>query len=118
MKHLLSFAILMLLLVSSCSRKSKLPPDVFPVDKMKAIVWDMEVADQKASEKFLTQKDSLRMEATSLYQQVLVKYKTDRATFYKSFSYYETHPDLLKVLFDSVSNYGNRQKTAVFKKAD
>ncbi len=102
---------------SSCSQKDKLPPDVFPVNKMKMIVWDMEVADQTASDKFLIQKDSQRMEATSLYQQVFVKYKIDKKAFYKSFSYYESRPEILKVLFDSVSRYGNRQKQKAYQKA-
>ena len=115
MKYFL-LAVFVLLLSGSCSHKEKLPPDIFPVDKMKIIVWEMEVADQVASEHFLMQKDSLRMESTSLYQQVFTKQKTDKKTFYKSFSFYEAHPELLKILFDSVNNYGGRQKNAIFKK--
>ncbi len=80
------------------------------------MVWDMEMADQKAAERFPEKKDSLRMEATSLYQQVFTKHKTDKKTFYKSFAYYESHPALLKILFDSVSNYSSRQKSALYKK--
>ena len=113
---MLSSVIFLLLFLSSCSHKEKMPPDIFPMNKMKLLVWDMEMADQKASEQFLLQKDSMRMEATSLYQQVFAKYKTDKRTFYKSFSYYESHPELLKVLFDSISNYSSRQKSALYKK--
>ncbi len=116
MKYLL-FIIFVALLFSSCADKNKMPPNIFPVNKMKQLVWDMEVADQSASEKFLLQKDSQRMEATSLYQQVFTKYKTNKKAFYNSFSYYETHPDQMKVLLDSVSNYGSRQKENVYKKA-
>ena len=114
-----TFAIsfLLLLLFSSCADEKKMPPDIFPVNKMKVIVWDMEIAEQTAAERFLQRKDSLRLETTSLYQQVFVKYKTDKKAFYKSMSYYESHPKQLKVLLDSVSNYGNRQKNAAYKKA-
>ncbi len=100
----------------SCSHKDEIPPDIFSINTMKKVVWDLEVAEQTASEKFIMQKDSLQMEATSLYQQVFAKYKTNKATFYKSMSYYEAHPDVLKVLFDSVNNYGTRQKAEAYKK--
>ena len=76
----------------------------------------MEMADQTATEKFPLAKDSLRMEATSLYQQVFLKYKTDKKTFYNSFTYYEAHPVLLKTLLDSAGNYGARQKQSLYKK--
>ncbi len=106
-----------LCLLFSCKHGSRIPPGVMPVNKMKMVVWEMEVADQKATERFLLSKDSLRMEATSLYQQVFTKYKTNKTDFYKSFSFYESNPDIMKVLFDSVSEYGNRQKAAAYKKA-
>ena len=100
----------------SCRHKPELPPDIIPLNRMKMLVWDMEMANQNAADKFMEQKDSQRMEATSLYQQVFMKHKTNKADFYKSFTYYESHPDILKVLFDSVGDYGNRQKTAAYKK--
>ena len=105
-----------LLSVLSCADKNKLPPDVIPVNKMKIIVWELEIAEATASDKFLLQKDSLRMASTSLYQQVFANYKTDKKSFYNSFTFYEQHPDLMKVLFDSVTSYGNRKKNAAFKK--
>ena len=79
------------------------------------MVWDLEVAEQTASERFLMKHDSLRMEATSRYLQVFQKYKTDKTGFYKSMDYYETHPDVLKTLFDSVSAYGTRKRTEIYK---
>lgn len=100
----------------SCKGKKQLPPDVIPLNKMKVIVWEMEVADQQASDRYFLSKDSTRMEATSLYQQVFAKHKTGKADFYKSFTYYESNPDIMKVLFDSVSEYGNRQKAAAYKR--
>lgn len=116
MRYFLLFVFAVFLL-PSCSQKESLPPGVFPVNTMKMIVWDLEFAGQKASDKFSVKKDSLRMESTSLYEQVFAKYKTDKKTFYSSFSYYESHPEQLKVLFDSVSKYGARQKESFYKKA-
>lgn len=111
------FLLFIVFLICGCGHKPQMPPDIIPLNRMKVIVWDMEMTDQKAADKFMEQKDSLRMEATSLYQQVFAKHKTGKSDFYKSFTYYEAHPEILKVLFDSVSEYGNRQKTAAYKKA-
>ncbi len=113
----LALPFFLMLMLISCSEKEKMPPDIFPLNKMKEMVWDMEIAEQTAAEKFLQQKDSLRMETTSLYGQVLAKHKTGKKAFYKSMCYYESHPTLLKILFDSVSSYGNRQKGEAYKKA-
>ncbi|MDQ2753874.1 MAG: DUF4296 domain-containing protein [Bacteroidota bacterium] len=113
MKKKLTFVFALFCL--SCSNKDKLPPDVFPMNKMKMMVWDLEVAEQTASERFLMKNDSLRMESTSLYLQVFQKYKTDKAGFYKSMKYYETHPDILKILLDSASAYGTRKRTDAYK---
>ena len=101
----------------SCSDKEEVPADVFAIDKMKVIVWELAIADQTAANNFLMQKDSLQMEATSLYRQVFAKHRINRKTFYKNFSYYESHPQLLKALFDSVSSYGNRQKMNAYQKS-
>lgn len=113
MKRWLTFVFALFCL--SCSNKEKLPPGVFPMNKMKMIVWDLEVAEQSANEQFLMKPDSLRMEATSLYLQVFQKYKTDKASFYNSMKYYQMHPDVLKVLFDSVAAYGTRKRTELYK---
>ena len=104
-------------LLLSCSKKNELPPGIFPVNSMKKIVWDLEYSGQLASNKFPARKDSLRMESTALYEQVFAKYKTDKNAFYNSFAYYESHPELLKILFDSVSKYGSRQKENFYKRA-
>ncbi len=113
MKQWLSFVFALFCL--SCSNKDKLPPDVFPMNKMKMMVWDLEVAEQTATARFLMKPDSLRMDATSLYLQVFQKYKTDKAGFYKSMNYYQAHPDILQTLFDSVAAYGTRKRTDLYK---
>ena len=79
MKYSLFFTCLLSIL--SCADKNKLPPDVIPVNKMKIIVWELEIAEATAADKFLLQKDSLRMASTSLYQQVFANYKTDKNHF-------------------------------------
>src|SRR5437588_2283437 len=115
MKKLIT--IIFTLLLTSCSSGDKVPKDILPIDKMKTIIWDLSLADNMASEKYVMKKDSQRIMATGLYQKIFSLYKIDRKSFYKSYAYYEAHPPALKELFDSVNTYGLRQKTKAYQKS-
>src|SRR4051794_18312599 len=110
------FAPIFIVLLTSCTSGNKMPEDVMPISKMKTIVWDMSLADNMATEKYVINKDSQRMMVTGLYQKIFKLHKIDKSSFYKSYAYYEAHPAELQVLFDSVNAYGLRQKTKVYQK--
>src|SRR4051812_4592977 len=105
-KHL---AFIFTVLLTACSSGDKMPKDVLPVSKMKTIIWDMSLADNIASEKYAIKRDSQRIMVTGLYQKIFNLHKIDKASFYKSYTYYEAHPTEMQVLFDSVNAYGLRQ---------
>ena len=52
---------------------------------------------------------NLKQKRSNLYAHVFKIHNTNRKQFYRSFTYYEQHPDLLKILFDSL-NTGVRKK--------
>src|SRR4051794_37538268 len=110
------FVFIFILLLTSCSSGNEMPKDVLPIDRMKIIIWDMSLADNMASEKYMINKDSQRIMVTGLYQKVFKLHKIDKTNFYKSYAYYESHPTVMQVLFDSVNAYGIRQKTKVYQK--
>jgi hypothetical protein len=110
------FAFIFIVLLTACSSGDKMPKDVLPVSKMKAIIWDMSLADNMASEKYAIKRDSQRIMVTGLYQKIFNLHKIDKASFYKSYAYYEAHPTEMRVLFDSVNAYGLRQKAKVYQK--
>ncbi len=105
-----------ILLLIACSSNDKLPPDILPLNTMKTIIWDMTVAGNLASDKYVLRKDSQRIMTTGLYRKVFDLHKINKAAFYKSYGYYEAHPQELKILFDSISNYGMRQKSLSYQK--
>ena len=85
------------------------------INEMKVIVWDM----LKADELYTVQqvKDStLRIQKKNLeyYEKIFAYYKISRSTFYKSFTYYEAHPQQMKVLLDSIDQYATREKNRSF----
>lgn len=102
-------------LFGSCA-SDEIPKEVLPINTMKVIVWDMAVADQVTINKHLYKSDSLKLMTTMNYQKVFAIHKIDKKKFYDSYTFYEGHPKYLKILYDSVTSYGNRAKTDTYKK--
>lgn len=94
------------LLIASCKSKDAVPGNVLPQDKMQAVLWDIMRADQFLSDYVLNKDTSLKKatESIKLYQQVLAINGVTKEKFERSFSFYKTHPLLLKVIMDSIVN--------------
>ncbi len=88
--------------VIACSQR-EIPKDVLSQNKMQAVLWDVLLADEVAG--FYIQQDSA-MHAlekhANLYQQVFQIHKISREDFKRSLQFYESHPNLLKPVFDSL----------------
>jgi hypothetical protein len=87
-------------------------------DQMGKVLWDMIQVDELAT--FRLVKDSskdVKKERIQLYEKVFQLHKTSEKQFSKSFTYYLNHPDILKVLFDSLEARGvnERKKTYISK---
>jgi hypothetical protein len=105
--------ILILIVTAGCGGNST-DKKVLPVQDMKLIMWDMLKADEYYIK--LTTNDTAQQfknENFRLYDQVFRAYKINRKQFYSSYKYYESHPDLFKVLIDSVDEVAKRQRTAL-----
>ena len=103
-------------LLSACSSPEKKPADLLDKEKMEKVLWDMVLADRFSSQYLL--KDSLKMDVKSetfkLYEEVFAVNKVSRDQFISSYKYYLNHPRILKVMFDSISARGNRERKALF----
>jgi hypothetical protein len=96
------FFLLLSFFVIACSQR-EIPKDVLPQKKMQAVLWDVLLADEVAE--FYIQKDSA-MHAlekhADLYQQVFQIHKISKEDFKRSLQFYESHPNLLKPVLDSL----------------
>ena len=93
-----------------CS-KSPVPKDILAVDKMQKVVYELMQVDQYLNN--LVIKDSLadiKKKRSIYYEQVFKLNNTNRKEFYTSYKYYQQHPDMQKVLFDSISAKAGRRK--------
>ena len=91
---------------------------ILSVNKMKVVMWDMMRVDEFAAS-YLA-KDSainVKKEKELLYQKVYKTHQIDSATFFTSFDYFAKHPNDYRVLLDSIANFGNREREAVYRKS-
>ncbi len=100
----------------SCSSGDDIPKDIIPLRQMKFIVYDVLQAEELAPLMYPKDTVAAKLKTTGLFQQVFAIYKISREDFYKSFHYYEAHPDMNQILFDSLSQYANRKRQEHYQK--
>ncbi len=114
MKRLTIF--FMVACLSACSDRSSVPKDILPTDSMRTIMRDIIIADGYSTQ--IISKDSSRhdkMKASEdLLEAVFKIHHTTRAAFTRSLSFYESRPDLNKMIFDSLAAEANRRKPDLF----
>lgn len=107
-----------ILLFAACADKDSVPSGILPKEKMGAVLWDMIQAEQ-FSTTYLA-KDSgkidLKTEDLRLYDQVFRLHGITREDFRKSYRFYQDHPDITRILFDSLLARGNRLRTESYNK--
>lgn len=105
-----SSIIVIIAFLYSCS-SSGIPGNVLPPEKIQPIIFDLLRADEYVNN--FTLRDTLlkrEKEAVKLYEQVFQIHKVSAEEFYKSYKYYQAHPDKNKVLIDSLNAFVNRKR--------
>ena len=116
--RLLTFILFLFLLsFTNCVNNDKIPPGTIARDSMPKILWDVIVADQFSKQFILkdSAKINARLETMKVYQQVFQFHHITRDEFEKSYQFYVSRPDLMKIIYDSLSVYSNKQRTEVYK---
>ena len=86
-----------------CIRDNKVPRDIIPQNQMRNIMWDLMRADAYVTD--FVMKDSAcdkKAESAKLYEKIFDIHATTRETFKKSLTFYQSRPDLFKVISDSL----------------
>lgn len=108
MKNILVISII--IFFASCSSPDEMPKDIIAPDKMKFIFWDVMRAGELATLKAPNDTSLARKKTAEYLQQVFAVHHITKDEFYKSYQWYEQHPNVNKILMDSVSAYANRQR--------
>ncbi|HEU5364401.1 MAG TPA: DUF4296 domain-containing protein [Hanamia sp.] len=112
-----TFSLILLSMLLSCGKNNKPPSSLIQPKEMQSILWDVMRAETLASE--IARKDSaidVAIETKSLSQKVFNIHKTDSATFNKSYNWYVKHPDVLKIIFDSLYIQKERENNLHLRK--
>lgn len=97
--------------VSACSQKNKRHSGIIPRQEMEALMWDLTVADEYATTK--SEKDTTinqKDERIRLYSEIFQLHQTNQQQVSQSLRYYMGHPEIFKIMNDSISARAQRNR--------
>ncbi len=101
---------IMVCILFSCSDKNKTPSGIISPKEMSRIMWDVIRAQSLAIE--VARKDSsanVESQTKTLTQKVFEIHHISSSSFDKSYDWYSSHPDILRLLFDSLYTQKQRE---------
>jgi len=112
------FIVITTCLLLGCKNTSS-DSDVLAEDRMARVMWDMIQVDELAT--LHLAKDTSKTEKkerVQLYQKVFQLHKTSVKQFSKSFAYYTSHPDIMKLLIDTLEARGVKERKISYAAKD
>ncbi len=102
---------------AACTDNTKVPKDLIQKDKMQKVLWDMLQADRFAIDFLPKPGDTTynEREVLKVYQKVFNVHGITRDDFLKSYAFYLNHPDITKVLYDSISVQAERRRAEAYR---
>jgi len=98
----------------SCGKKNAVPADLLQPSKMQLVFWDIIRADALTNQRQKTYTSPEALTANvQLQKQVFAIHGVTREEFYISLDFYKTHPNIMKVLLDSMIAKAAREKITI-----
>ena len=101
---------MMCFILFSCSGKNKVPAEIIQPKEMQNILWDVIRAQALSGE--MARKDSTINEVAEtkiLTQKVFEIHNITSSAFDQSYSWYTNHPEMMRIIFDSMNIQNQRQ---------
>ncbi|MBS4044555.1 MAG: DUF4296 domain-containing protein [Chitinophagaceae bacterium] len=98
-----------LVVMSFCACTNK--PKQLPFDTVKVVLWEMTNSEELM--KLYVKKDStysIKSNRPIFYQKIFSLHQITQKDFDFSYKYYQEHPNEMKILLDSISNYGIKKR--------
>lgn len=99
----------------SCGGKNS-GGNILPTARMQEVMWDIFLADA-FTQKYL-KTDSSKADLTknaALQQKIFELHKITREDFYTSYAYYNSHPDIMRVMLDSITVRAERERSSLMQ---
>jgi hypothetical protein len=101
---------------AACSNRTSIPKGIIPLDAMQKIMQEMILAGEYSVQ--YISKDSLKQDKVKanqdLMETIFKLHHVSNTEFKNSLSFYESRPDLNKIIFDSIAADANRHKTEFY----
>lgn len=104
------FALSLLFLLFSCSKKRVVPKGILEPKKMELVFWDYIRADVYTRDFIKREGINDTLQNVMLQKKIFAYYHISKDDFYNSYEYYTKHPELMTVLTDSILARQNRLK--------
>lgn len=101
---MIRIGLIALLFFYSCAKKNAVPKNILPPYKMEKVLTDLMKADELIVRKSADSMFNDSFSKEVIYTAIFTKHKINKEEFKKSFSYYEGHPELLKIILDSIQS--------------
>lgn len=105
------FFFILCFILFSCSGKNKVPGEIIHPKEMQNILWDLLRAQALSTE--MARKDSAINEVAEtkmLTRKVFEIHNITSSAFDQSYSWYTNHPEMMRIIFDSMNIQNQRQK--------
>jgi hypothetical protein len=91
--------------------------DVILADQfaMQYLLKDSVRRDSVKKDSVVITRRNVKLETLQLYETVFKLHKVTRDEFRKSLTYYEGRPDLMRIIFDSLSSMESRHRNDLYK---
>jgi hypothetical protein len=113
MRKSLIFILASLYFFSACTKKI---PILEPA-KMQAVMWD--VIQLEAYSQLIVAPDSMKMNPKKnalLQQKIFSLHGVSKDQYYKSYEYYSAHPEMMRIIFDSITTKADRNRGKMMEK--
>ena len=102
--------------IIGCNDKTGTPSGVLGKEKMQSVMWDI-IRAEVFTEQFLKKDSSknIAMENLKLQNEIFSMHKVTRSQYYKSYDYYISHTDLIRLVLDSMSTKADRERFELYK---
>lgn len=100
----------------SCGGGGRIPAGIIPAAKMETILWQLIQTDEYVNT--VLARDTVKKSSTERmlrYQQVFELNQTSEPEFKKSYQFYMAHPEITRVMFDSIIAKAGRQRAELYK---
>lgn len=102
--------------IVGCNDKTGTPSGVLGKEKMQSVMWDI-IRAEVFTEQFMKKDSSknIAMENLKLQNAIFSIHKVTRSQYFRSYDYYISHTDLIRLVLDSMSAKADRDRFELYK---